>query len=79
MYNYSKLYGLDTTESKDVEIFKDSGDVSTWAMDAVEWSVGAGILSGKGDGILDPKGNATRAEIATVLMRYTEKYDKSGT
>lgn len=75
MYNYSKLYGLDTTESKDVEIFKDSGDVSTWAMDAVEWSVGAGILSGKGDGILDPKGNATRAEIATVLMRYTEKYD----
>lgn len=79
MYNYSNLHSLDTTESKSAESFKDASDVSDWSKKAVEWAVGSGLLSGKGDGILDPKGNATRAEIATILMRYVEKYDKSGT
>ena len=77
MYNYSNLHSLDTTESKSVEMFKDATDVSEWAKEAVEWAIGAGLLSGKGDGILDPKGNATRAEIATILMRYVEKYDQN--
>ena len=77
MYNYSKLHSLDTTETKSVEMFKDATYVSEWAKDAVEWAVGAGLLSGKGDGVLDPKGNATRAEIATILMRYVEKYDQN--
>lgn len=77
MYNYSNLHSLDTTESKSFDVFKDSASVSKWAKDAVEWSIGTGLLSGKGDGILDPKGNATRAEIATILMRYVEKYDQN--
>ncbi len=78
MYNYSNLHAFDTKESKSVAEFKDANSVSAWAKEAVEWAVGAGLLSGKGDGILDPKGNATRAEIATILMRYVEKYRKSG-
>lgn len=75
MYNYSKLKGVDTTETQGVDAFSDADKVSDWAKDAVEWSVGAGILSGKGSGVLDPKGNATRAEIATILMRYIKKYN----
>ncbi len=37
---------------------------------AVEWAVERKILAGKGNGVLDPRGSATRAEVAAVLMRY---------
>ena len=42
----------------------------------MQWAVAAGIITGKGNGILDPKGNATRAEIATIMMRYCTEIAK---
>lgn len=53
--------------------YSDNSEISEWANDAMEWAVGYGLISGKGDNILDPKGNATRAEIATILSRYIKK------
>lgn len=50
--------------------FSDQGKVSGYAVDALRWAVETGILSGKGNGILDPKGKATRAEAATMLYHY---------
>lgn len=50
--------------------FTDQGKVSRYATDALCWAVEKGILSGKGSGILDPKGKATRAEAATMLYHY---------
>lgn len=47
------------------------GQVGSWAVDALRWCVGAGIINGK-DGGLQPTGNATRAEFATILMRYAK-------
>ena len=42
----------------------------------MEWAVGNGIISGKDNGTtLDPQGNATRAECATIMMRFCEKYN----
>lgn len=50
--------------------FTDSGSVSYWAYDALVWAVENGIVTGMGDGILAPQGNATRAQAATMFMRY---------
>ena len=50
--------------------FTDGDKVSTWAADALKWAVEQKIVNGKGNGILDPGGNATRAEVAMMLMTY---------
>lgn len=52
--------------------FVDMNKASDYAFDALRWATEQGILTGKGGGILDPKGKATRAEVATILMRYCE-------
>lgn len=56
--------------------FIDAGKVSEYAEAALSWAVRQGIVSGKGEGILDPGGNATRAEFASMLMRYLENAEK---
>lgn len=53
--------------------FADAGNVSSWAKDAVAWAVHEGLLSGMTDGSLVPGGQATRAQVATILMRFEEK------
>jgi uncharacterized repeat protein (TIGR02543 family) len=50
--------------------FTDADQVSAYAEEAVCWAVETGILSGKGNGILDPKGDANRAQIAQMLMNF---------
>lgn len=52
--------------------FQDRDQVSEWAYESMCWMTMHGIVNGKGDKILDPKGNATRAEVAAMLMRYCE-------
>lgn len=56
-YNYAKFKGYDTTASGDLSGFTDAGDLSPWAQEAMKWAVGSGVMSGKGNGILDPKGH----------------------
>lgn len=53
--------------------FIDAYKISDWAQDAVCWAVDRGIINGKGNGILDPAGKATRAEAAQMLKNYLEK------
>ena len=57
--------------------FTDSASISTWATDAVNWAVENGIISGRVDGKLDPQGKATRAEVASMVMRMSEIVDKT--
>ena len=61
---------LELNRHGDLTAFKDSNSVSDWAVDAMAWAVGAGILSGKAGNVLDPRGTATRAEVAAILMRF---------
>lgn len=63
-------YAGSPTASGTLNSFSDQGKVSGYAVDALRWAVETGILSGKGNGILDPKGKATRAEVATMLYHY---------
>lgn len=53
--------------------FTDAGKVSGYAQEALRWAVDQGIIAGKGGGILDPLGSATRAEAAAMLQRFCER------
>ena len=53
--------------------FSDAGKVSGYAQDSIKWAVAEGIIGGS-DGKLDPQGNATRAQVSTILMRFIEKF-----
>lgn len=66
LYNYA---GKPAT-SGTLSAFTDADHVSFWAENAIKWAVENKIMSGKGNGILDPKGTATRAEAATMLMKF---------
>ena len=74
LYNYSVCKGIDVSVGENTNIlsYNDAFDVSEWAIPAFQWACGAGIITGKPGGLLDPKGLASRAEFATVLMRYLE-------
>ena len=50
--------------------FTDAGEASGYARDALRWAVEQGILTGKGGGVLDPRGKASRAEVAQMLTRF---------
>ena len=50
--------------------FTDVGKASDYTLTALQWAVEKGIISGKGNGTIDPTGNATRAEVAQMLMNY---------
>lgn len=69
LYKYAQYKGYDTSAAASLEIFHDASRVSPWALDAVKWAADSQIMSGKGSGLLDPSGSATRAEAASILMR----------
>ena len=71
-YRYAAAQGDDMTAKGNLDSFVDSEDTSAWAVEAMQWAVAEGLISGKNNGILDPKGTATRAEVATILMRFTQ-------
>ncbi len=72
MYRYAKYKKVNVSvgESTNILSYDDSFGVSSWAVSAMQWSVGSGLMSGRTAHTLDPKANATRAEVATVVMRY---------
>lgn len=71
-WRYAQSKGYDVSASADLTGFLDYGQISEYALPALQWAVGAGVMSGRGDGILAPQGTATRAEAAAMLMRFAE-------
>ena len=68
--SYAQYKGKDTSANGDLSQFSDAEYISSWAFDNVGWAVGNGIISGKGNGIIDPTGTATRAEAATMFTTF---------
>lgn len=66
LYRYSGSPKVTTTIDK----FTDAEDVSSWAKDAMAWAIETGLISGMNDNTLNPKGNATRAQVATIIERF---------
>ena len=70
-YRYADAMGyLKETPSTSPISFKDSSNVSDWAVTAIDWAVSNGILSGRSNGTIDPSGVATRAEVAAIIHRF---------
>lgn len=72
MKNYAAKLGYDLPQTLKAVTFADNTQISSWAKDAVKSIQQAGILAGKNENKFDPKGTATRAEVATVLRRFVE-------
>lgn len=75
LYRFAQFKGYDVSVKGSLSNFSDSGSVSDWAQEAMQWAVGAGIINGD-NGALKPAGNATRAEVAMMLMRFCENVAK---
>ncbi len=77
LYSYAKFRGQDTSASMGLGSFTDAGRVSGWAKEALQWAAAESLVQGKQDGSafrLDPQGQASRAEIAQVFMRFCERF-----
>ena len=79
LYRYANGVGIDTSARGNLAAFPDRNQVSSYAVDALSWCNAMGIIGGTKEGgvdYLDPQGFATRAQVATILMRYIEKVVK---
>lgn len=72
LYRYAQKIGLDTSAKGDVSKFSDGAKVSSWASDAMAWAVSVGLFKGDDTNSLNPQGDATRAEVATLLERLVK-------
>ena len=78
MYRYAGHMGYDTSARADFSSFSDAAKVSEFADEAMQWAVANKIIMGKDNGTrIDPQGNANRAECATIIMRFVEKFGKN--
>ena len=71
LYRYAEAEGYDVSAAADLSGYPDADKVQTYAQEAMSWAVAEGIVEGM-DGNLNPAGSATRAQIATILMRFCE-------
>ncbi len=71
LYQYAWNMGYDLTGGgMALREYGDYDQISGWALEALDWAVHTGLLGGKGGGILDPTGGATRAQVAQILMNF---------
>ena len=70
LHRYAEKMGYDVSASASLASFRDGGTVASWGTRAMSWAVGAGILNGS-SGALLPNGDATRAEVAAMLHRFS--------
>ena len=75
LFRYAQKKGIDTSKRGELSNYPDANKISAYAKEALSWAVGEGIINGS-DGKLLPQGNATRAQVATILMRYIENIVK---
>ncbi len=82
LYRYADKCGYDVSASADITGYAGCWDVSDYAQDAIRWAVGIGVISGiesnvNGNLVYDlaPQGSASRAQLATILMRFCNYYE----
>ena len=70
LYRYAVYAGMNTQAAADLSPYTDAGSISGWAREAMTWAVTSGIIQGMSAEILAPKGTATRAQAAQILVNY---------
>ena len=76
LYRYAQYKGYDVTASADLSAYTDAANISSYAVSAMQWAVGEGLINGITDTTLVPGGSATRAQVAAILMRFCENVAK---
>lgn len=76
LYRYAQARGDDVSVGEDTNIlsYADAADVAEYAVSAMQWACGAGVITGISESALAPRGEATRAQTAAMLMRFCEQY-----
>ncbi len=72
LYRYANLKGINTEAISNLDEYSDREEISDWAIEALGWANSFELINGIGDNELSPKASATRAQIATILMRFCE-------
>lgn len=75
LYRYAKQKGYDVSKSVALTGYSDAASVSAYATEAMQWAVANGLIQGSSNK-LSPKATASRAQVATILMRFMELYAK---
>lgn len=76
LYRYAAYKGYDVSARADLSAFTDLPQVSAYAAEPLQWAKALGLVGGKTADTLVPKGSATRAEVATILMRFRQTLEK---
>lgn len=78
LWRYAKISGVDVSVGEDTNIlsYDDAMAVSEYAVAAMQWACGAGIINGVTESTLEPQGRATRAQAAAILHRFCEQVAK---
>lgn len=76
LYRYAQYKKADLTVTNDLSAFTDASATSDWALVSSKWAVGNGIITGTTTTNLSPKGDASRAQVATMIMRFCNKVIK---
>ena len=75
LYRYAQHKGYDTTQGgMAIREYADYGQISSYALEAMDWANATGIVSGTSESILSPQGQATRAQAAAMLTRFCKQY-----
>ena len=72
LYRYAQYKGYDTTQKNNLSNYIDAKNISTYAVEALQWANQVGIITGVTDTTLVPSGSATRAQVSSILMRFCE-------
>ncbi len=72
LYRYAEFNGKNVKQKADLTAYEDFDEISEYAKEATAWAVKAGCINGRSETVLAPKETATRAEVATILMRFSE-------
>ena len=72
LYRYAQYKGYDLKAGADLSQYTDAADISNWALEAIAWANAEGLITGRTAATIVPCGTATRAEAATILMRFLE-------
>ena len=70
LYRFAKACGYDLKNTEDISSFDDFSRISNYAKNPLSWAVANNIIKGVGNNLLEPQGKATRAQVATILMRF---------
>lgn len=72
LYRYASYKGHSVDKTSDLSEFTDVSNINDYALKPIKWAVASNLISGMGDSTISPLGNASRAQVATILMRFIE-------